>query len=190
MGALSCGGARVTELRERLARIPRRQLLLGGVLAVVAIVLLARVLGGSGGGSTPTASTPPAVTSPFQTATATAAGQRVVVDAHTPPAFADALRNEQVIVVGFVVPGVADSDEESAAIAGLASPTEAVPGVKYLVYDTEEPQTYGDLATILGVSDTPTVVIIGSNGKIANQWTGFVDAGVISAGIDHAVAGD
>ncbi len=76
----------------------------------------------------------------------------------------------------------------SAAIAGLASPQRAIAGVRYLVYNAAKAGAYGDLATILGVTSTPSVVIIGSDGRIANTWTGYVDQGVLAAALSQAIS--
>jgi len=155
----------------------------------VLLVVVIRVAGTGSGSSTvpsPAISTPVA-SIPTQVASATAAGARVVADAQTPAAFTSALRDQQVIVVGFVLRGVADDDAVASALAGLASPQEAVPGVRYLVYNVATGDRYGDLATILGISDTPSVVIIGADGHIANEWDEYVDAGVISAALQRAI---
>jgi hypothetical protein len=179
----------VNGVRERLARIPRRHLILGAAVALVLIVLVVR-LSGSGSGATPSpvpATSTPVASARARVASATAPGARIVADAQTPAAFTTALRNQQVIVVGFVMRGVADDDAVASALAGLASPQEAVGGVRYLVYNVASSDAYGDLATILGVSDTPSVVVIASDGRIANQWNQYVDAGVISAAIAETV---
>lgn len=175
-------------LRERLAGLPRRQVIIGAVIALLVVVVAFRMLGsGSGGGTaTPVLGTPVAV--PVHVATATPAGARVVTDAQTPAAVTDALRNQQIVVVAFVERGQADDDAVAAAVAGLASPQQAIAGVRYLVYDVNTGDRYGDLATLLGVTSTPSVVIIGSDGRIANTWTGYVDASVIAAALDAAIA--
>ncbi len=178
-------------LRERMGRIPRRHLILGAAAALVLVALVVR-LSGSGSGSGASANPVPATATPgasipAQVASTTAPGARIVTDARTPAAFTTALRNEQVIVVGFVMGGVADDDAVAAALAGLASSQEAVPGVRYLVYNVARGDAYGDLATILGVTDTPSVVVVASDGHIANEWNQYVDAGVISAVIDQTV---
>jgi hypothetical protein len=174
---------RVNSVRERLGRIPRRHLVLGAVAIVVVLVLVMRM---SGSGSSATPNQVPATGTPVASA-ATGAGARVLTDAHTPAAFTTALRNQQIIVVGFVMGGIADDDAVAAALAGLASPQEAVPGVRYLVYNVARSNSYGDLATILGVSGTPSVVVIGTNGRIANEWNQYVDASVVSAAIQQAL---
>lgn len=189
MGSFTSGTARVSGLRDRLAGVPRRQLILGGVIAILVVVMAVRFVGSgsSGGGSSgPVLGTPVAV--PTHVATATPAGARVSTDTLTPAAVSDALRNQEIVVVGFVIHGQADDDAVAAAIAGLASPQQAIAGVRYLVYDVTKGNTFGDLATILGVTSTPSVVIIGSDGRIANTWTGYVDQGVISAALATAIA--
>jgi len=178
----------VSGVRERLAGLPRRQLILGAAIAVLVVVMAVRLLG-SGSGSTssaPVLGTP--VAAPFHVASPTPAGARVVTDAQTPAAVTVALRNQEIVVVGFVIPGQADDDAVSAAIAGLASPQQAIAGVKYLVYNAAKAGAYGDLATILGVTSTPSVVIIGSDGRIANTWTGYVDQGVLAAALSQAIS--
>jgi len=178
----------VSGVRDRLARMPRRQLILGAAIALLVLVVAFRFVG-SGGGSGPSApvlGTPVAV--PTHIAAPTPAGARVVTDVLTPAAVTDALRNQEIVVVGFVIPGQADDDAVAAAIAGLAAPQQAIAGVRYLVYNATIAKQYGDLATILGVTSTPSVVIIGSDGRIANTWTGYVDQSVISAALSQAIS--
>ena len=168
-------------MRERLADLPRRQVILGAVIAVLVVVMAFRFLG-SGSGSTssaPVLGTP--VAAPIHVASPTPAGARVVTDAQTPAAVTDALRNQEIVVVGFVIPrtgrrrrGVGGHRRPRVAPAG--DRRGAVPGLQ-----RHQGGTYGDLATILGVASTPSVVIIGSDGRIANTWTGYVDQGVIAA---------
>jgi hypothetical protein len=180
---------RVSGVRDRLARLPRRQLILGAVIALLVLVVAFRFIGSGatgGGASAPILGTP--VATPTHVATATPPGARVSTDALTPKAVTDALRNQEIVVVGFVIRGQADDDGVAAAIAGLAAPQQSIAGVRYLVYDVTKGDTYGDLATILGVTSTPSVVIIGSDGRIANTWTGYVDQGVISAALAQAIA--
>jgi len=69
------------------------------------------------------------VAAPIHVANPTPAGARVITDAQTPAAVTDALRNQEIVVVGFVIPGQADDDAVSAAIAGIASPQQAIAGV-------------------------------------------------------------
>lgn len=188
MGSFSLQAARVSGVRERLARLPRRQVVLGAVIALLVLVVGYRVVGsGSGGGTNaPVLGTPVAV--PTHVATPTPAGARVVTDAQTPAAVTAALRNQEIVVVGFVMRGQADDDAVAAAIAGLAAPSQAIAGVRYLVYDVTSGDTYGDLATLLGVTSTPSVVIIGADGRIANTWTGYVDQSVIAAALSQAIS--
>jgi len=178
----------VSGLRARLAGLPRRQVVLGAVIALLAIVMGVRFLGsGSGGGTNaPVLGTPVAV--PIHIASPTPAGARVVTDAQTPAAVTGAMRNQEIVVVGFVMRGQADDDAVAAAIAGLASPQQAIAGVRYLVYTVNSGDAYGDLATLLGVTSTPSVVIIGADGRIANTWTGYVDQSVVAAAVSQAIS--
>lgn len=188
MGSFILQAARVSGVRERLARLPRRQVVLGAVIALLVLVVGYRVVGsGSGGGTNaPVLGTPVAV--PIHVATPTPAGARVVTDPQTPAAVTDALRNQEIVVVGFVMRGQADDDAVAAAIAGLAAPSQAIAGVRYLVYNVNSGDTYGDLTTLLGVTSTPSVAIIGADGRIANTWTGYVDQSVIAAALSQAIS--
>jgi hypothetical protein len=189
VGPFRSGNLQVSGVRELLARVPRRQLALGAAVAVLVVVMAIRLLGSGasgGGASAPVLGTPLAV--PTHVATPTPPGARVLTDAQTPAAVTNALRNQEIVVVGFVIRGQADDDAVAAAIAGLASPQQSIAGVRYLVYEVSSGDRYGDLATLLGVTSTPSVVIIGSDGRIANTWTGFIDQSVISAAISQAIA--
>lgn len=189
MGSFSCGVAPVSGLRERLAGLPRRQLILAVLIALLVVVAGVRFMGGSGSGggtSAPAVGTPVAV--PVHVASATPAGARVITDAQTPAAVTDAMRNQEILVIGFVMRGQADDDAVAAAIAGLAAPQQSIAGVRYLVYSVNSGDAYGDLATLLGVTSTPSVVIIGADGRIANTWTGYVDQSVIAAALSQAIS--
>jgi hypothetical protein len=180
----------VNGVRERLAGLPRRTVIIGAVVALLVVVAVVRFAGaGSGGSSTPAVahSLGSPTSAPVHVASATPVGARVQTDAQTPAAITSALRNQEIVVVAFVMKGQADDDAVAAAVAGLAAPQQSIAGVKYVVYDVSQGDHYGDLATILGVTSTPTVVIIGSDGKIANVWTGFVDASVIQAALSQVI---
>jgi hypothetical protein len=181
----------VNGVRERLAELPRRTVIIGAVVALLVVVAIIR-FAGSGGGSSGSNGTvaqslgaPTAV--PVHVASVTPPGARVQTDAQTPAVITDALRNQEIVVIAFVMKGQADDDAVASAIAGLAAPQQSIAGVKYVVYDVSKGNHYGDLATILGVTSTPSVVIIGSDGKIANSWTGFVDGAVIQAALSQVI---
>lgn len=180
-------------LRERINGLSRRQQIIGAVVALLVVVVGWQLLGsgGGGGGSSATSASTLGTPAPLgiHIASATPVGARVQTDAQTPRAVTDALRNQEIVVVAFVMRGQADDDAVASAVAGLASPSQSIAGVKYLVYNVAAGDTYGDLATILGVTGTPAVVIIGSDGKIANLWNGYVDASVIQAAISTAISG-
>ena len=176
-------------LRERFNALSGRQKLIGGAVALLALVLIFRMMsGGSAGSGSTTSAIPTPVPTGIHVASATPVGARVQTDSLTPAAVTDALRNQEIVVVAFVMRGQADDDAVASAVAGLASPQQSIAGVKYLVYNVATGAKYGDLATILGVSGTPSVVIIGSDGKIANAWTGYVDATVIQAALSQAIS--
>ena len=178
-------------LRERINGLSRRQQIIGAVVALLVVLLGWRLMssGGSGGGGTSasTLGTPAPVG--IHVASATPVGARVQTDAQTPAAVTAALRNQEILVVAFVMRGQADDDAVASAVAGLASPSQSIAGVRYLVYNVAQGDKYGDLATILGVTGTPAVVVIGSDGKIANMWNGYVNAAVIRAALSSAIGG-
>jgi hypothetical protein len=189
VGPSFIGRPGVSALRERIDALSRRQKLIGGAVVLLALVLVFKMMsGGSGGsGTTPSAAGTPVPTG-IHVASATPVGARVQTDSLTPAAVTAALRNQEIVVVAFVMRGQADDDAVASAVAGLASPQQSIAGVKYLVYNVADGAKYGDLATILGVTGTPSVVIIGSDGRIANAWNGFVDASVIQAALSQAIS--
>ena len=59
-------------------------------------------------------------------------------------------------------------------------------GVSFLVYDINAEQTFGDLPTSMGLTGTPSVVVIGRDGNVVNAWSGVVDEQMIRQALSDA----
>jgi hypothetical protein len=103
-----------------------------------------------------------------------AAGAEVRPGDDTPKRFVEALKQHKVIAVAFLYGDAADEAIVSRAVATARAST---PGraASWFVYDVTKARGFGDLAERLGVTSTPTVVVIGRDGAIVNGWTGLVD---------------
>jgi hypothetical protein len=108
----------------------------------------------------------------------------------TPGPVVRALAGDEVLVVGFLIDGVADDARVAEA---LETVKDSKPSAKVLVYGAGRSQGIGDLADLLGVSGTPTVAVIDSDGVLRNRFTGLVDADILRQSVadaeDAALAG-
>jgi hypothetical protein len=166
-----------------------RSALRGTALAAVAALVAVGAAGcaGDGGDGAGAATTAPAVTATATQAAAPAGGYGVgdelVVTAKTPKALGKALAAHRVAVVTFVLRGVADDDAVAAAVRRVRS---SAPRAAYLTYDVGSGRRYGDLVDLLGVTGTPTVVVIGRDGRIVNVWRSLADADMLRQSVAEA----
>jgi len=167
---------------------PRRRLTLAVALAATSALIATGCGGGGGGGSDaelPVADIPTGTSATPVAAAPAAPGQPVRAGAATPKDVAKALAGSDVVVVAFLVEGVADDESVEDALATARASGRAASGVDWFTYRVGKDQ-FGDLADVLGVKGTPTVAVIGRDRILANLWAGLVDADILLQSISDA----
>lgn len=173
----------VNDTRRRTARwvaAPLAALCLTGALAACG--------GGSDSAEAPAAAPPPALAElPDAPAQPVAVGDTVDPGADTPAKVRAALdKSRDVVVIAFVLGGVAD-DERVAAAVEQASKGAPGRGARFFTYRvTGDRAGFGDLPDILQVDGTPAVAVIGRDRKLANLFTGLVDADIVRQAVASA----
>ncbi|MCU0306673.1 MAG: hypothetical protein MUE51_02700 [Thermoleophilia bacterium] len=114
------------------------------------------------------------------------AGQTVQLDRGSPPALRKALDGRRAVVVAFLLPGAADDDMVTEELRQVRSQPAMRRGVAYFVYRLGQAARFGDLPQSLGVTLTPSVVVIGRNRKLVHRFSGLVDAAVLRQSIADA----
>ena len=112
-------------------------------------------------------------------------GEAVTASDRSPKAFQRALDAHRPIVVAMLMRGIADEDFVASAINQVKS-SSLGSGVAFLVYDINAEQTFGDLPTSMGLTGTPSVVVIGRDGNVVNAWSGVVDEQMIRQALSDA----
>jgi hypothetical protein len=163
----------------------RRRLGLVTALAATSALLVA----GCGGGGD-SADALPAATAPASAATPVAVapvapGGQVRAGADTPKAVAKALSGSDVVVIAFLVKGMADDESVAEAVEEARASGSSDTGVEWFVYNVGKDK-FGDLADLLGVTGTPSVAVIGRDRILTNLWTGLVDAEILSQSVSDA----
>lgn len=112
-------------------------------------------------------------------------GDAVSPGAKTPKAFRTALSGGRPIVVGFLYGETIDDVVVGKAMRTVQREVTGR-GVVFLRYDVSKRGSFGDLPTRLGVTETPTVVVIGRDRRIVNVWTGLIDAPMLRQSVAQA----
>lgn len=113
-------------------------------------------------------------------------GQAVVPTNESPDDFTEAIEDNQTIVVTFYMPSPYDDIQVRSSIMTLQSSYRGQ--VEFFSYLYSDAQSYKDLATLLQVNTTPTVVVINRNGVVQRAWTGYADEQTLEQGIVEALA--
>lgn len=166
---------------------PRRVLALTGASSVLALGLLAGCGGDSASApAADAANTPAALAASIpQVSRPTAPGDVVRPGPGTPKAVAKALTKGQAVVVAVIMPGAADDDAVRQALRAAQGST-AGRGVKVFTYTLAESKRFGDLADLLDVTVTPSVAVIGRDGRLNNLFRGLTDAELIRQAMTDA----
>jgi hypothetical protein len=166
---------------------PRRALALTGASSLLALGLLA----GCGGGDSvdsaaiDAAATPAVAASAPQISRPTAPGDVVRPGTGTPKAVAQALTKGQAIVVAFIMPGTADDEAVRQALASARSSASGR-NVKVFSYTLGQSKKFGDLPELLDITVTPSVAVIGRDGRLNNLFRGLTDAELIRQAMTDA----
>lgn len=191
MGSISREGRVVSRLRPATRSARARALALACTgAAVMALSGCAGDDASAGAGETAPVATAPPATAPVTPAAPARSGplspgEAIAATTDSPKAFATALKQRKAVVVTFVLRGIADDDYVEDAVdevrsSGLGS------GVAFLTWDVERQKGFGNLATILNITGTPSVTVIGRDGRLVNQWNGLVDAKMLRQAVSDA----
>ncbi|MGI5939575.1 MAG: hypothetical protein ACOX8V_02630 [Thermoleophilia bacterium] len=107
---------------------------------------------------------------------ATLVGTRLPVTQETPAAYVYAVEQARPIVLLFYLPGGVDDQK---VLTGVSSLQAQFPGYVFLLFDSTNPDAYGDLSTLLKIDYSPALILIDSTGTINTVWSGYVDEGTI-----------
>jgi hypothetical protein len=111
-------------------------------------------------------------------------GQVVTPGELTPPEFKNALAARRPIVVTFYMSGPYDDSQVHQSIISLESKYRGK--VDFFDYLYTDGQKFGDLAIILKISTTPSVVVINCQSQVQRAWSGFADGKSLEQGIVEA----
>lgn len=176
--------------RLRPATRPARALAIACTGAALAFAGCASDDGASGAGQTAPAVTAPAGTTPVVPAAKARSGpltpgEQIAATPDSPKAFATALKQHRAVVVTFVLRGIADDDYVEDAVAAVRKSGLST-GVAFLTWDVERQKGFGNLPTILNVTGTPSVTVIGRDSRLVNQWSGLVDEKMLRQAVSDA----
>lgn len=162
------------------------------IAASIALSLSLGLAGCGLGGGDDSAAEEPVAAPPIELIAApaqpVALGDAVRPGAGTPPKVAAALtESDDVVVIGFVLSGVADDERVAAAIRQTKKAGVGKRGVRYFTFRIgQKDASFGDLPDMLQVEGTPSVAVIGRDRKLSNLFEGLIDADILRQGIQVA----
>lgn len=109
----------------------------------------------------------------------------VVTPGKKTPAGVKAALGKRPVVLAFVYGRSRDEQAVRAAVGKVRASSTGT-GVAFFVYDVSKRGGFGDLTTRVAVTETPAVVVIGADGRVANLWTGLVDAEMLTQSVAAA----
>lgn len=173
--------------------------LLKSITTVLALALLVFLLAGCGGGDDEAATTSATQTNTTQANTATAArqaaeeakpedliGQVIVPTENTPSDFTESINNRRPIAVTFYMLGPTDDNRVRSSMSSLENRYKS--DMDFYIYLQSDGERYKNLATLLNVNTTPTVVIINSQARVVEAWTGFADEKTLEQGVIEGIS--
>jgi hypothetical protein len=113
-------------------------------------------------------------------------GQIVVPTENTPEEFTKSIESQKPIAVTFYVLGPTDDSKVRTSMTNLESRYKGQ--MDFYIYLQSDGERYKDLATLLSVNTTPTVVFINDQARIVKAWTGYVDEKSLEQGIVEALS--
>jgi len=168
----------------RLPRAVRVAALVVLVPVLAALLAACAAAGAADDAPGPAATTPEAPAPPAQPVDV---GERVAPGASTPKPVVNALqRTADVLVVGFVLEGVADDESVAAELRAMSRRPATSKGVRYFVYEIDDTPRFGDLADMLQIRGTPAVAVIGRDRSLVNLFTGLVDREIVGQAVADA----
>jgi Tfp pilus assembly protein FimT len=112
-------------------------------------------------------------------------GQVVVPTENTPEDFTQSINDRRPIAVTFYILGPTDDSKVRTSMSNLESRYDS--DMDFYIYLQSDGERYKDLATLLNVNTTPTVVIINDQARVVAAWTGYADDKSLEQGIVEAL---
>lgn len=102
----------------------------------------------------------------------------------TPSEYAEAIQQGKPVLILFYLSGGADDvkvlDSVTQLQAGFTDCT-------FLLYDSQLPDAYGDLSSLLRVNYPPQLVFVDGTGTIREIWNGYIDEGTLNQCLTNLV---
>lgn len=111
--------------------------------------------------------------------------QVIVPTEDSPEDFNESIEKRQPIAVTFYQLGPSDDADVRTAMNSLESRYKGQ--MDFYTYLYSDGERYKDLATLLLVDTTPTVVIINEESRVQRAWTGYADEDSLEQGIVEAL---
>lgn len=152
------------------------------VLVLILLSLVAVLAWGCGSDPEPTTTTTtPVPTSPTtgkgENGAAALIGTQLRTTEDTPAEYVEAVKAGQPVVLLFYVAAGVDDQRVLENVAGLQP---EFPDYAFLIYDSADPEAYGDLSMLLRVDYPPALILVDGTGTIDAVWNGYVDVGTLN----------
>lgn len=109
----------------------------------------------------------------------------IVPTENSPADFNESIESRQPIAVTFYQLGPSDDADVRTAMTNLESKYKGQ--MDFYTYLYSDGERYKDLANLLLVNTTPTVVIINDQSRVQRAWTGYADEKSLEQGIVEAI---
>lgn len=108
-------------------------------------------------------------------------GQTVTPTDLTPNDVKRALTSKRPVVILFYMSGPSDDNQVRSYVTSMESRFKGQ--VDFFTFLSSDAAKYGDLANLLQLNSTPTVVCINKQGQVVRAWTGYVDSDSLEQGV-------
>lgn len=105
---------------------------------------------------------------------------------NTPDNVTESLEDRRAVAITFYMLGPTDDAKVRTAMNNLEGQYDGE--MDFYTYLYSDGERYGDLASILLVNTTPTVVIINEKSRVQQAWTGYADEKSLEQGIVEALS--
>lgn len=172
------------------------RLLRYSVTALIMALLVFLLVGCGGGdeGATNTSTRKASTTSTTKSSASASAdqakpedliGQVIVPTDNSPEDFTKSIDDRRPIAVTFYILGPTDDSKVRSSMSTLENRYKSE--MDFYTYLQSDGERYKDLATLLNVNTTPTVVIINDQARVVEAWTGYADDKSLEQGIVEAI---
>ncbi len=101
---------------------------------------------------------------------------KLAVTEDTPEEYVAAVGQARPVAMLFHIPGNVD---DGMVLEAFKAVQPEFPEYTFLIYDYENPRSYGDLSMLLQVNYPPEIVLIDRGGTVRDIWNGYVDEGTL-----------